>query len=369
MTYIWERDNWTQFTWNTEALAETLRAVLVSRGRLMAKLELFGFEAGSNAALEAVTAEIQASSEIEGEYFRREDVRSSVARRLGLDIGALLPADRHVDGVVEMTLDAAGNADAALTEDRIFDWHRLLFPEGRSGINKIRTGAWRDDRDGRMRVISGSMGKERVHYEAPPAERITGEMADFLDWFERRDAADDPVIISGIAHFWFVTVHPFEDGNGRIARALADMALARGERGETRAYSMSAQIRKDRKTYYTLLEEAQKGTGDLTNWLVWYVERLAAAISEAEKALDGVRDRSLFWERANRCGLNGRQREMLRLMMDGFEGKMTSSKWATLAKCSQDSAGRDIAALVAAGLLEKGEAGGRSTGYWVRMGE
>lgn len=369
MTYIWERENWTAFTWDAALLAQPLRDILVARGRLMAKLELFGLETSQNSNLEVLTSEIQASSEIEGEYFRREDVRSSVARRLGLEIGSLLPADRHVDGVVEMSLDATGNAEAPLTKDRIFDWHRLIFPEGRSGITKIRTGSWRDDREGRMRVISDSMGRERVHYEAPPAERIDGEIAAFLEWFERRDPLADPIIKSALAHFRFVTIHPFEDGNGRIARAIADLALARGERGERRAYSMSAQIRKDRKNYYETLEGAQKGDRDLTQWLFWYVGRLTEAISEAENALATVRNRAVFWERANRIGLNGRQRAMLTRMLDGFEGKMTSSKWAQLAKCSQDTAGRDIAGLIAAGLLEKGEAGGRSTGYTVNSGE
>ncbi len=363
MAYIWEQDKWTHFTWDDGEIAEPLRRIRVARGRLSAQLELYGLEKTRESALEAVTAEIQASGEIEGEYYGREDVRSSVARHLGLDIGALLPADRYVDGVVEMTLDAAANPEEALTEERLFRWHRLLFPEGRSGINRIRTGEWRDDREGRMRVISGSMGREKIHFEAPPAERIPAEIESFLAWFESRDPRNDPVITSALAHFRFVTIHPFEDGNGRIARAIADMALARGEPGEARSYSMSAQIRKDRKNYYRLLEETQKGRGNLTEWLVWYVERLSAAIAQAEDALKSVRERSIFWERANRCMLNERQRNMLEHMLDGFEGNMTSSKWASLAKCSQDTAGRDIAALLASGLLEKGEAGGRSTAY------
>lgn len=363
MTYIWEHEHWTNFTWDQEAIEEKLREIRKTQGRIEGTLGMYGFDRQRDAYLDTLVGEIQSSSEIEGELYTKDEVRSSVARKLGFERGGLLQPDRNVDGVVAMALDAARNPGEPLTRERLFDWHRHLFPEGRSGTNRIITGQWRTDAEGPMRVISGPMGRETVHFTAPPASAIEGEMDAFLAWFEARDYALDPIVKSALAHFRFVTIHPFDDGNGRIARAIADLQLARADGGGDRYYSMSVQIRKSRKTYYSLLEEAQKGTGDLTRWVTWYVGCLSDALAGTEEALEGVRDRARFWDRANAIELNARQRKMLTLMLDGFKGNMTSSKWATLAKCSQDTAGRDIAALVNAGLLEKSSAGGRSTSY------
>jgi len=302
------------------------------------------------------------SSEIEGERLEPDQVRSSIARRLGIDIGALVPADRDVEGVVEMMLDATGACEEPLTDKRLFAWHASLFPTGRSGMKKLRVGEWRDAADDPMQVVSGPMGKETVHYEAPPAERVPDEMRHFLQWFED-PGGSDPVLVAGLAHLWFVSIHPFDDGNGRIARAIADMALARSEKTGQRYYSMSAQIRRERNDYYRMLERTQKADLDVTSWQRWFLECLLRAIEGARDTLSAVLDKARFWERFAKEPLNERQIKVLNRLLDGFEGKLTSSKWAKIAKCSQDTAHRDITDLIERGALEKDPGGGRSTSY------
>jgi len=365
MAYIWERTGWPRFRWNKEAIEPLIRKVRLEQGRLLGNMEALGFPGRQNTLLHSLTEEIQKTSEIEDETLATESVRSSVARRLRIDIGALLPEDRHVEGIVELVLDATRNCGEALTENRLFGWHASLFPTGHSGINKISAGRWRADREGTMKVLSGPMGREKIHYIAPPAARLQDEMTAFLDWFNTDLPEDcpDPLLKSALAHLWFVTIHPFDDGNGRIARAIADMALARADGTADRYYSMSAEISKERTAYYEILESTQKGDGDITGWLAWYFECLGRALERAKDRLAATRNRAAFWDNANRYELNSRQRMMLTRVLDGFEGKLTSSKWAALAKCSQDTAGRDIEALVVAGILRKGDAGGRSTWY------
>jgi len=360
--YIHELQDWPRFTWNREKLAEPLADIRHRQGRLIGHMEALGFNLRQEAVLQTLTADVLKSSEIEGEKLDAEQVRSSIARRLGMDIGALKPADRNVEGVVEMMLDATRQYDKALTAERLFDWHASLFPTGRSGMTKIRAGAWRDDSTGPMEVVSGPIGKEHVHFVAPPARRIDGEMQAFLDWFN--PSADiDPVLKSGLAHLWFVTIHPFDDGNGRIARAIADMALARSEKSPQRFYSMSAQIRQERGDYYDILEQTQKGTLDITRWMEWFLGCLGRAIDGAQTTLAAVLAKARFWERIHDVPLNERQRLVLNRLFDGFEGKLTTSKYAKLAKCSQDTALRDILPLVESGILVRNPEGGRSTSY------
>jgi Fic family protein len=325
-------------------------------------MEALGFNLRQEAMLQTLTADVLKSSEIEGEKLNAEQVRSSIARRLGMDIGALKPADRNVEGIVEMMLDATRSYDHPLTTDRLFSWHASLFPTGRSGMTKIRAGAWRDDRTGPMEVVSGPAGKERVYFQAPPAPRLAGEMKAFLKWFNA--IADvDPVLKAGLAHLWFVTIHPFDDGNGRIARAIADMALARSENSPQRFYSMSAQIRQERGAYYDILEETQKGTLDITPWMEWFLGCLGRAIDGAQTTLSGVLAKARFWEAIAGVAINERQRIVLNRLLDGFEGKLTTSKYAKLANCSQDTALRDILPLVERGILVRNPEGGRSTSY------
>jgi Fic family protein len=321
-----------------------------------------GFSLRNEAVLQTLTQDVVKSSEIEGEVLDSQQVRSSIARRLGIDIGALVPADRNVEGVVEMMLDATQNYDTPLTKKRLFDWHAALFPTGRSGMHKIRVGKWRDDKSGPMQVVSGPIGRERVHYEAPHAKKILREMTAFLSWFEA-DEPIDPVIKAGLAHLWFVTIHPFEDGNGRIARAIADMALARSEESSQRFYSMSAQIRLERKAYYEMLETTQKGDLDVTDWLEWFLACLDRAFDGANAILGNVLTKSRFWQSHAETTFNERQRDMINRLMQDFEGKLTSSKWAKIEKCSQDTASRDIDDLINRGVLMKDAAGGRSTSY------
>jgi Fic family protein len=279
-----------------------------------------------------------------------------------MDVGGLVPADRAVEGIVEMMLDATGNYEEPLTRERLFAWHASLFPTGRSGMTKITVGAWRNDSGGPMQVVSGPIGRERVHYEAPPANRVPEEMERFLDWFETPSDADT-LLVAGVAHVWFVTIHPFDDGNGRIARAIADMVLARGERTGQRFYSMSGQIRAERNTYYEMLERTQKGGLDITRWQTWFLECLLRAVEAAQSLLSAVLEKARFWERFAKEPLNERQIKLLNRLMDGFGGKLTSSKWAKIAQCSQDTAYRDIMDLIERGALEKDPAGGRSTSY------
>ena len=360
--YVHELPDWPRFRWDHEAVADPLAAVRHRQGRLIGRMEGLGFALRGEALLSTLTEDVLKSSEIEGEVLDRDQVRSSIARRLGMDIGALTPADRDVEGVVEMMLDATQNFAGPLTDERLFGWHAALFPTGRRGMNKIIVGAWRDDKSGPMRVVSGAIGHERVNYEAPVAARVPAEMSAFFEWFNNKDG-NDPVLKAGLAHLWFVTVHPFDDGNGRIARAIADLQLARSEGSPQRFYSMSAQIRLERNAYYGILEETQKGDLDITAWLGWFVACLGRAIDGAEGILGGVLRNARFWDRYRGAGLNRRQRDMLNRLLGGFEGRLTSSKWAKIEKCSPDTALRDITDLVERGILHKDAAGGRSTSY------
>jgi len=360
--YIWEKPDWPEFTWDETSLSKLLAHVSREQGRLLGKMEALGFDLRNEAHLRTLTEDVVKSSEIEGETLEPDQVRSSIARRLGMDVGGLVPADRDVEGVVEMMLDATGNYAEALTEDRLFAWHASLFPTGRSGITKIRVGNWRDDSNGPMQVVSGPIGREKIHYQAPPADRVPDEMAKFLRWFEQ-PGDTDPLLIAGLAHLWFVTIHPFDDGNGRIARVIADMALARSEKTGQRFYSMSAQIRREHKAYYDTLEWTQKGELDVTQWQDWFLNCLLRAIEGAQETLSAVLQKARFWERFAKEPLNERQIKILNRLLDGFEGKLTTSKWAKLAKCSQDTAYRDILDLINRGALQKDPGGGRSTSY------
>lgn len=361
MTYIHERPNWPNLRWNNERLAEPLAAVRHRQGRLIGRMEAFGFPLREEAVLRTLTEDVVKSSEIEGEVLDREQVRSSIARRLGMDIGGLVDADRHVEGIVAMMLDATQRYAQPLTAERLFDWHAALFPTGRSGMNRITVGAWRTVASGPMQVVSGPIGRERVHYEAPAAEWLDGEMARFLEWFET--ATPDPVVKAGVAHLWFVTIHPFDDGNGRIARAIADQALARAEGTAQRFYSMSAQIRAERQDYYAMLESTQKGGLDITAWLLWFIACLDRAFDRAETILADVMRKARVWERIADQPLSERQRKVINRLLEGFEGKLTNRKWAALTKTSPDTALRDIGDLVQRGILVRDEGGGRSTRY------
>lgn len=362
ITYIHELTQWPSFYWDKDSIASKLAAVRHRQGRLIGRMEGLGFSLQEEAVLRTLTEDIVKSSEIENEMLDREQVRSSIAQRLGIDIGALSPADRNVEGVVEMMLDATQHYEQPLNSDRLFGWHASLFPTGRSGMHKITVGAWRDGSHGPMQVVSGPIGREKVHFEAPTAKRLNQEMERFLNWFNK-EPETDMVLKAAIAHLWLVTIHPFEDGNGRIARALTDMMLARSEQNCQRFYSMSAQIRIERSTYYDTLEATQKNGLDITLWLGWFLDCLNRAFDGAESTLASILAKARFWENHQSAALNIRQCKMLNLLLDGFEGKLTSSKWAKICKCSQDTAGRDIEALIKQRILVKDIAGGRSTHY------
>ena len=361
--YIHDDPDWPGFRWDEGGLAGPLGEIRHRQGRLLGRMEDLGFDLRQEAVLETLTGDVVKSSEIEGERLDGEQVRSSVARRLGMDIGGLRHVDRNVDGVVEMMLDATSNYAQPLTAERLHAWHSSLFPAGQTGMRRITVGGWRDDSAGPMQVVSGPMGRERVHYEAPPAARLDAETEAFLDWFNA-PAETDGVLRAGLAHLWFVTVHPFDDGNGRIARAVADMALARSEGSPQRFYSMSSQIMRERDDYYDILERTQRGTMDVSAWQEWFLVCLGRAIDDAQATLSGVLAKARFWESAARVPLNGRQRLVVGRLVDGeFRGKLTTSKWAKLAKCSQDTALRDIQELVGNGIMARSRAGGRSTSY------
>jgi Fic family protein len=363
--YIHLLKEWPAFKWEDDKILLPLSTVRHKQGRLLGKLEGLGFQLREEATLETLTQDVIKSSEIEGEKLPADQVRSSIATRLGIELAGEVPVNRNVDGVVEMMLDATQKYDQKLSDDRLFAWHAALFPTGRSGMNKIQVGTWRDDAKGPMQVVSGAIGRERVHYEAPEAGRLNVEMNKFLEWFNRTTTMD-PVLKAAIAHLWFVTIHPFDDGNGRIARAIADMQLARADGSRQRFYSMSAQIQRERNVYYDILEKTQKGDLDITKWLLWFIECLDRSISASEENLSGVTQKAKFWESHQRVTLNERQRKMLNKLMDGFEGKLTSTKWAKIAKCSPDTALRDIQDLIEKGILEKEEGGGRSTSYRIK---
>jgi len=367
-TYIHELKEWPRFRWDEGLAARHLAPVRHRQGRLIGRMEALGFDLRAEAVLATLTEDVLKSSEIEGETLNRDQVRSSIARRLGLDIGASAPADRRTEGVVEMMLDATQKYAEPLTEERLFAWHAALFPTGRSGMTRIISGAWRDDSPGPMRVVSGPIGRERVHYVAPRAARLEAEMSAFLKWFNH-EAVLDPVLKAALAHLWFVTIHPFDDGNGRIARAIADMALARSEQSAQRFYSMSAQIRLERNAYYDVLEATQKGDLDITAWLEWFLGCLDRAIEGAENTLSGVLRKARFREAIKDQSLNERQRKVINRLLDGLEGKLTSSKWAVLTKSSPDTALRDITDLVKHGILVRDAGGGRSTSYSLAVAE
>ncbi|GAB4002101.1 Fic family protein [Spirosoma daeguense] len=360
--YIYQYSKWPRFDWDYDRLITPLAHLRHKQGRLIGQMAGLGFSLRAEAMLQTLTLEVIKTSEIEGEILDQDHVRSSIAKRLGIETFGLVPVDRDVDGVVEMLLDATQQYDKKLTKDRLFGWHAALFPTGRSGMFKITVGDWRNGNAGPMQVVSGPLGKERVHFQAPDANRLDHEMQAFLHWFNS-DVALDPVIKAGIAHLWFVTIHPFDDGNGRIARTIADMQLARADGSTQRFYSMSAQIRKERNAYYDALEKTQRGDLDITNWLEWFLGCLDRALSATDEILAGVLKKAHYWEWLGTKTISERQRLMLNKLLDGFDGKLTSSKWAKIAKCSQDTALRDIQNLMEQGVLVKDESGGRSTSY------
>jgi Fic family protein len=360
--YIHQHKNWPRFHWDKAKVAELLTTVRYRQGRLIGHMEALGFALREEAMLQTLTQEVIKSSEIEGEVLDQDQVRSSLARRLGIDIAGSVQADRHVEGVVEMMVDATQNFQQPLTEERLFGWHAALFPTGRSGMHRITVGAWRSGERGPMQVVSGSIGKEKVHFEAPGAAKVPEEMTRFLEWLNTNND-HDPVLKAAIAHLWFVTIHPFEDGNGRIARAIADMQLARADESPQRFYSMSTQIRKERKDYYEILEATQKGALDIMPWLTWFLHCLDRAFLGTNDILSNVLLKARFWEKQASVGLNNRQKLIINRMLNGIEGKMTSSKWAKIAKCSKETAIRDIQDLISKNIMIKEEAGGRSTSY------
>jgi Fic family protein len=365
--YIHELPGWPQFHWDEKKVAGLLAEVRHLQGRLLGRMDALGFGLREEATLGVLTQDVVKTSEIEGERLDPQQVRSSIGRRLGIETGGVQITDRHVEGIVEVMLDATRKYAEPLTKKRLLAWHAALFPTGRSGLQPIKIGRWRDADSGAMQVVSGAYGREQVHYEAPAHDRLENEMAAFLHWFNRPDDTTDPVLKSALAHFWFVTIHPFDDGNGRIARAIADLALARSENSSQRFYSMSSQIQREREAYYRVLERGQKESLDITGWIDWYLRCLRHAIQTSAETLQAVLTKARLWKDHATESFNDRQRGMINRLLDGFEGKLTSSKWAKLAKCSQDTALRDISDLLERGVLTKDEPGGRSTSYQLRM--
>ncbi len=365
MVYIWQSSQWPKFQWKLERLATRISAVRLDQGRLIGRVESLGFRTREAAFLQALTDDVVKSSAIEGERLDEQQVRSSLARRLGIDIDGFVTPNRSVEGIVHITLDATINCIHPLTAERLFQWHAALFPTGRNEWgHKLRVGDWRDDSGGRMEIVSGAFGYEKVHYVAPPADRLEREMSTFLEWFnETHDL--DPLVKAAVAHLWFVAIHPFGDGNGRITRAIADMTLARSGGGAQRLYSMSAAIERSRTGYYEALQLITSNESlDITSWIEWFLDRLGNAVEGALATLDNVMLKNDFWQKHALHDLNSRQAKVLNRLLEGnFEGKLTSTKWAKLTNASQDTASRDIADLLEKGILRKGEAGGRSTSY------
>ena len=361
-TYIWQAPDWPHWRFDLAALAGPMADLSLAQGLLLGRLADVGMALRDQASLAALTEDVVKTSEIEGEHLPVESVRSSIARRLGVDIGALAPVDRHVEGVVDMVLDATGGCHTPVSRERLFGWHAALFPAGYSGLARIRVGSWRDDAGGPMQVVSGPIGRRRVHFEAPPADRLETETSRFLEWVNR-PSLEAPLLKAGLGHLWFVTLHPFDDGNGRIARAIGDLLLARAERSPQRFYSMSAQIQRERNGYYDILERTQKRSMEVTEWLLWFIQTLQRAVDQAQHTVDTVLAKARYWQCWATLPMNERQVKLLNRLLDGFEGKLTSSKWAAIAKCSPDTALRDINDLVALGVLHKADAGGRSTSY------
>jgi Fic family protein len=362
MPYIYNNKDWPRFTWNAERLVAHLSAARYQQGLLLGKMQDLGYQQKREATLAALTEETVKSSAIEGEELNPESVRSSLARRMGLDAGGTRAADRNVEGIVEMMLDATEKYAAPLTEERLFGWHGALFVTGRSGLRRIRAGTWRT---GGMEVVSGPEGKHKVHFEAPPAGAVGPEMKTFLTWYEDKATGTEPLVKAGLAHLYFVTIHPFEDGNGRIARAITEMSLARIENSAQRFYSMSSQIREEHKGYYQILESTQKDGMDVSEWLVWFLDCLGRAIGKANELTGGVLAKEAFWRhlRQRSIEVSERQKKIINQLLDGFEGKLTTEKWGKLAKISHDTALRDIQDLIAKGILKQEEGGGRSTAY------
>lgn len=360
--YIHQHKDWPAFSWDNGVLIPYIGKVRDLQGRLIGRMESLGFELREEAVLETLTEDVVKSSAIEGEFLNPDEVRSSIARRLGIEISGLQEASRYVDGVVEMMLDATQAYDTPLSKDRLFGWHSALFPTGRSGMYKISVGNWRTDSQGPMQVVSGPMGREKIHFTAPEASRLDFEMNRFLDWYNS-DSEIEPVLKSATAHLWFVSIHPFDDGNGRIARAIADSLLARADRTSQRFYSMSAQIMRSKKEYYTILESTQKGSLDISQWLVWYIECLIEAIVNTEETLSKVLLKARFWEAHRNTQLSERQIKVINMMLGDFVGKLHSSKWAKITKVHRDTALRDIQDLIEKGILSESDEGGRSTNY------
>lgn len=360
--YIYQQKNWPNFSWDINQIAFLLTSVRHKQGKLTGRMMSLGFDLQNEAMLQTITQDVLKTSEIEGEHFNTDQVRSSVAQKLGMDIGGSIPADRHVEGVVDMLLDATQHYERHLDNERLFGWHAAMFPTGRSGINKITVGSWRTPETGAMQVVSGAMGKELVHFEAPLSENVPKEMDVFFDWFNSKVQLD-PVLKAAIAHLWFVTIHPFDDGNGRIARAITDLQLARSDESKQRFYSMSAQIQNERKKYYEILENTQKGDLEITKWLHWFLSCLERALFHAEESLNSVLNKANYWNFLNTKSLNDRQKQMMNKLLDGFDGKLNTSKWAKITKVSTDTALRDIQNLEDQGVLVKQAGGGRSTSY------
>ena len=363
--YIHQKDNWPVFTWRSEEFINQLSEARNLQGRLIGKMESLGFDLRNEALLDTLTLDVLKSTEIEGEILNPDQVRSSIARRFGMEINGLVDSERNVDGMVEMMIDATQNCFKTLTADRLFDWHAALFPMGRSGISKIIVADWRKDSAGPMQVVSGAVGKEKVHFQAPDADLIETEMNRFLKWFNENDQID-LVIKAAVAHIWFVTIHPFQDGNGRITRALTDMLLAQSDKNTQRFYSMSAQIRIERNQYYEILEKTQKGELDITEWVKWFLNCLINALKSTETTLRKVIFKADFWNKHSKIIINERQNKLINKLLDGIEGNLTSSKWAKIAKCSKDTAIRDINDLIYKDMLQKETAGGRSTNYGLK---
>ncbi|WP_437400100.1 Fic family protein [Flagellimonas lutimaris] len=360
--YIHNRENWTDFTWDNKKVLLKLSETRNLQGKLLGRMESLGFDLQNEAILNTLTLEIVKSSEIEGEILESEQVRSSIARRLGIDIAGAIESERHIDGIVEMMLDATHRYDLPLTKERLFGWHSALFPTGWSNMFKITVADWRKDIKGSMQVVSGPLGREKVHFEAPAAERIDSEMDKLLDWIEN-EIEVDPVLKAAISHLWFVTIHPFEDGNGRITRAITEMILARSDNSVKRFYSMSAQIRVEREQYYEVLERTQKGDSNITEWILWFLECLQEAINSTYDLLQRVLQKAEFWKTHSSTIFNERQQKMINRLLDGFTGKLTTTKWGKICKCSQDTALRDIQDLIKKDILQKEPSGGRSTNY------
>lgn len=358
--FLHQLKKWPTFIWDSERLAAKLGAVRYRQGKILGQMQAMGFRVQDETMLQALTLDVVKSSEIEGELLNIEEVRSSIARRLGIDAGGMVVAGRDVEGVVELVLDATQGYDKVLDDERLFGWHAALFPTGRSGMHRIKVGAWRD---GPMEVVSGGMGKERVHFTAPSADKMPAEMKVFLDWFNATQDID-PVLKAAIAHLWFLTIHPFDDGNGRVARAIADMQLAKADGSAQRFYSMSAQIQKERNAYYQILERTQRsGDLDITDWLEWFLDCLFNSIEHTQQTIEKIIERGRFWEVHKQTQINIRQQQMLHVLLDDFFGKLNVSKWAMMTKTSTDTALRDIQDLLKKGILEQEEAGGRSTSY------